>query len=77
VLKGPSCEEGVLKEGTLPKLRVLKIFDCPALKKLPMGMEKLPNLTALYGQESWWENVIWEDTNMKICLDKVFRIKEV
>ena len=65
---------GVLEEGTLPKLRVLKIKKCPLLKKLPIGMEKLPNLSALYGHRiSWWDKIIWEDHNMKICLQKLFK----
>lgn len=71
-LTGPSCEGGALKEGTLLNLRVLKIFDCPALRKLPRGIEKLPNLKALYGRGGWWENMIWEDNDMKRCLDKIF-----
>jgi Leucine-rich repeat (LRR) protein len=45
----PSCEGGVLKEGTLSNLCVLKIQRCPALKKLPVGMDKLPKLR-IYGK---------------------------
>lgn len=75
-LTGPSCEGGALKEGALLKLRVLKIFGCSALRKLPRGIEKLPNLIALYGQEGWWENMTWEDNDMKRCLDKIFIKKE-
>lgn len=76
-LTGPSCEGGALKEGTLLKLRVLKIVGCSALRKLPRGIEKLPNLIALYGPEGWWENMIWEDNDMKRCLDKIFIKKEI
>jgi len=75
-LTGPSCEGGALKEGTLLKLRVLKIVGCPALRKLPRGIEKLPNLIALYGEEEWWGNMIWEDNDMKRCLDEIFIEKE-
>jgi len=75
-LTGPSCEGGMLKEGTLPKLRVLKISRCPALKKLPMGIEKLPGLIALYGGERWWKSIIWEDNNIKIHVGKVFKTKK-
>jgi len=46
----PSCEGGVLKEGTLSNLCVLKIQGCPALKKLPVGMDKLPKLR-IYGEK--------------------------
>jgi hypothetical protein len=74
-LTGPSWEGGVLKEGTLGKLRVIKIRSCPALKKLPMGIEKLPSLTALYGGVRWWENIIGEDNNIKIYLHNVFKAK--
>jgi len=52
----PSCEGGVLKEGTLSNLCVLKIQGCPALKKLPVGMDKLPKLR-IYG-DGWCKNLI-------------------
>jgi disease resistance protein RPS2 len=65
---------GVLVEETLPNLHVLKIKKCPLLRKLPMGLEKLPNLRALYGYKiSWWEKIIWEDHNIKIRLHKLFK----
>lgn len=67
------AEEGVLKEGTLLKLHVLKITKCPMLRKLPKGMEKLPMLTALYGHKSWWDNIVSEDNNMKMHLLKLFK----
>lgn len=69
-----SIGRGVLEEAALPNLRVLKIKKCPLLRKLPIGLEKLPHFKALYGHKiSWWEKLIWEDHNMKICLDKLFR----
>jgi len=65
------AEEGVLKGETLLHLRVLKIKKCVVLRKLPKGMEKLVNLT-VYGHRSWWEQIIWEDNNMKMYLHKLF-----
>jgi hypothetical protein len=52
---------------------VLKILDYSTLKKSPMG---IANLITLYVQENWWENVMWEDNNMKIYLHKVFKIEK-
>jgi len=66
------AEEGVLKGETLLHLRVLKIKKCVVLRKLPKGMEKLVNLT-VYGHRSWWEQIIWEDNNMKMYLHKLFK----
>lgn len=61
----------VLVEEALPKLRVLKIKKCPLLRKLPKGLEKLPDFKAIYGHKiSWWEKIPWEE---KIYLHKLFR----
>lgn len=66
------AEEGVLKRGTLLKLRVLKIQKCVVLRKLPIGMEKLDHLI-IYGHKSWWEQITWEDNNMKMHLHTSFK----
>lgn len=69
-----SIARGVLEEAALPKLRVLKIKKCPLVRKLPIGLEKLPNFKALYGHKiSWWEKLIWEDQNLKTRLHELFR----
>lgn len=66
-----SIGERVLEEAALPNLRVLKIKKCPLLRKLPIGLEKLPNFKALYGHKmSWWEKLGWED---KTRLHELFR----
>lgn len=80
-LAGPS-NTGVWDERTLPHLRVLKIRECPRLKRLPIGMEKLRNLCALRGERQWWEGkpigqwwsegILWENDNMKAKLEKIF-----
>lgn len=66
------AEEGVLKRGTLLKLRVLKIQKCVVLRKLPKGMEKLDHLI-IYGHKSWWEQITWEDNDMKMHLHTLFK----
>lgn len=69
-----SIGKGALVEVALPKLRVLKIKKCPLLRKLPIGLEKLPNFKALYGHKiSWWEKLTWDDHNMKTRLQELFR----
>jgi hypothetical protein len=67
-----SCDEGVLREGILPKLHALKIKECSELRKLPLGIKKLPDLKGLYGDRTWWENIIWEDNNMNMYFHKLF-----
>jgi hypothetical protein len=68
-----SLSSNVLIKGTLPILRVLKIKMCPKLKTLPMGLESLPNLIALIGEEWWWNTMIWKDNYMKTDLHQLFR----
>jgi hypothetical protein len=43
------------------------------LNRLPKGMEKLVSLSSLFGEEDWWQRIIWEDDNMKSSLQKLFK----
>ena len=71
-IAGPS-NHGVWNETILPNLCVLAIQKCPRLKRLPKGMEKLVSLSSLFGEEDWWQRIIWEDDNMKSSLQKLFK----
>lgn len=66
-----ASKRGVWDERTLPHLRVLKISECPSLKRLPTGMEKLQNLCALDCPKYWWDSIIWEDDNMRVKLQSI------
>jgi disease resistance protein RPS2 len=50
-------EIGVLEEGILPHLHLLKVKKCPLLKKSLGGVERLPSL---YGHTSWWGKIEWD-----------------
>jgi Leucine-rich repeat (LRR) protein len=71
-IAGPS-NHGVWNETILPNLCVLAIRECPCLNRLPKGMEKLVSLSSLFGEEDWWQRIIWEDDNMKSSLQKLFK----
>jgi hypothetical protein len=71
-IAGP-LNNGVWNEAILPKLCILAIHQCPSLNRLPKGLEKLVSLTSLFGDEDWWESIIWEDENMKASLQKLFK----
>lgn len=70
-LAGP-LNNGVWSETTLRRFGILKIYDCPFLKRLPMGMNKLLNLSKILGKKQWWQTIIWEDDSMKVHLNKLF-----
>jgi len=73
-IAGPS---GVWNEGTMSKLQIVQIIDCPLLKRLPMGMEKLSNLRQINGELDWWQRITWpspDDDEMETSLCKLFMI---
>ena len=72
-LGGASKTEGVWDERTPPHLRVVKISECDSLKRFPVGMENLPNLCALMGSSEWWGSITFQDENMKIKLQNIFK----
>lgn len=67
---------GLPNEGTLFKLENLSIRRCPLLRRLPLGIEKLPNLKKISGELDWWQNIIWEDTHMKASLSQLFSARD-
>jgi hypothetical protein len=69
---GP-LNNGVWNEAILPKICILVIHQCPSLNRLPKVLEKLASLTSLFGDEDWWESIIWEDENMKASPQKLFK----
>jgi disease resistance protein RPS2 len=71
-IAGPS-NNGVWSESTLSRLRVLRISECPNLKRLPVGMDKLPNLITIFGEVNWWHQIIWENDDMKIHFENLFK----
>jgi len=63
---------GVLEEGILPHLHLLKVKKCPRLKNSLGGVERLKRprmktslggverLPSLYGHTSWWGKIEWD-----------------
>lgn len=70
---GRASDNDVWNESTLPTLRILYVRECPKLKRLPVGMDKLPNLTTILGEEEWWQQIIWEDEAMETRLQSLYR----
>lgn len=70
---GRASDNDVWNESTLPRLRILYVNKCPKLRRLPVGMDKLTNLTAIFGEEEWWQQIIWEDGDMQTHLQSLYR----
>lgn len=71
---GGASDNGVWNESTLPRLRRLLLEQCPKSKRLPMGMDKLPKLNRIFARKNWWNEIIWEDRDMKLHLDNYYLI---
>ncbi|KAG6526765.1 hypothetical protein ZIOFF_016766 [Zingiber officinale] len=57
-----------------PYLEYIRVDECPELKKLPFGAEILKNrLKVIKGEEDWWNNLDWDDENIKDSLTPYFR----
>jgi len=70
---GGALNNGVWNESTLPRLRILAIYGCPKLKRLPVGMDKLPKLSKILALKDQWNQIIWEDDVMKIGLQRLYK----
>ncbi|XP_059075784.1 probable disease resistance protein At5g63020 [Cryptomeria japonica] len=63
----PSLESlfSSVEEGALPMLQILAIFHCMKVKVLPWGLDNLKSLEQIRGDKEWWNEISWEDEEMK------------
>lgn len=61
-------------EGTMPKLQLLNIQYCSALKRLLVGIKKLSNLKDIEIDAGVWERSIQANHNIKICLEEKLKL---
>ncbi|XP_059075787.1 probable disease resistance protein At5g63020 isoform X2 [Cryptomeria japonica] len=54
-----------VEEGALPMLHTLAIFHCMKVKVLPWGLDNLKSLEQIRGDKKWWNEISWEDEEMK------------
>jgi len=55
---GGALNNGVWNESTLPRQCILAIRGCWELKRLPVGMDKLPNLSKILAHKDQWNQII-------------------
>eukprot|EP01018_Ginkgo_biloba_P006711 Gb_15873 [translate_table: standard] len=68
-----SWRGGVLEEGSMPNLKRLIVVQCPSLKELPLGMEKMKSLETLDAEEKWWDEIDCKDENMRKHLQSIYQ----
>ncbi|XP_059070101.1 putative disease resistance protein RGA4 [Cryptomeria japonica] len=63
----PSLESlcSSIREGSLLMLQNLVIFRCMNVKVLPSGLYYLKSLGQIRGDKEWWNEINWEDEEMK------------
>ena len=55
-----------------PSLLSIKISMCDRLKRLPFNIVNATKLRFIEGQQTWWEELVWEDDAVKQRLQPVF-----
>ncbi|XVF77651.1 hypothetical protein PTKIN_Ptkin14bG0064300 [Pterospermum kingtungense] len=48
-----------------PALEMIKVRNCPMLRKLPFAASNEVNVRELRGDLQWWDNLIWNDDEIK------------
>lgn len=48
-----------------PRLKKLLISKCPKLKKLPFNKENAAELKLIQGEQVWWDDLQWENNDVK------------
>ncbi|KAL6334860.1 hypothetical protein AAG906_023665 [Vitis piasezkii] len=57
-----------------PSLKEIHVVDCPNLRKLPLNSNSATNtLKEIQGHRSWWEELEWEDDNLKRTFTPYFK----
>lgn len=53
---------------SFPSLRTLEVQECPQLKKVPFDLQTAKSITCIIGSKEWWEQLEWDDDNIKRAL---------
>ncbi|KAJ9692230.1 hypothetical protein PVL29_011345 [Vitis rotundifolia] len=57
-----------------PSLKGIRVLGCPNLRKLPLNSNSATNtLKIIEGESSWWEDLEWEDDNLKRAFTPYFK----
>ena len=59
-----------------PSLKVIHVLHCPNLRKLPLNSNSATNtLKEIAGHLTWWEELEWEDDNLKGIFTPYFKTR--
>ena len=59
-----------------PSLKQIHVRRCPNLRKLPLNSNSATNtLKEIMGESSWWEELEWEDDNLKRIFTPYFKTR--
>ena len=57
-----------------PSLKEISVYRCPNLRKLPLNSNSATNtLQKIEGVSRWWEELEWEDENLKLTFTPYFK----
>ncbi|XP_058074712.1 disease resistance protein SUMM2-like [Magnolia sinica] len=57
-----------------PSLEKLHVYECPKLRKLPIGLQSANNpLKVIEGDGEWWDGLEWEEDGIKSNLLPLFK----
>ena len=57
-----------------PSLKEIGVFRCPNLRKLPLNSNSATNTSQnIEGESRWWEELEWEDENLKRTITPYFK----
>ncbi|XP_034696472.1 disease resistance protein RFL1-like [Vitis riparia] len=70
----PNLKSIYKKALPFPSLKEMRVSRCPNLRKLPLNSNSATNtLIIIAGDSSWWEELEWEDDNLKHTFTPYFK----
>ncbi|XP_077242306.1 disease resistance protein At4g27190-like [Tasmannia lanceolata] len=56
-----------------PSLEIVRVWDCPDLRRLPLSTCNANKIQKIEGEEEWWKKLKWEDEATRLNLQKHFK----
>nr|GMD04244.1 disease resistance protein At4g27190-like [Ipomoea batatas] len=72
----PALEEICKADESWNSLEQLIVKKCSMLRKLPLSVQSAENIQSIRGEQNWWNQLQWDNENLKMKLNPLFKPRD-
>nr|GLL17147.1 disease resistance protein At4g27190-like [Ipomoea trifida] len=72
----PALEQICKADESWNSLEHLTVEECSMLLKLPLSVQSAENIQSIIGEQNWWNQLQWDNENLKMKLNALFKPRD-